>query len=212
MKIFITGIGTDVGKTITSAIVTEALQADYWKPIQAGDLENSDSHKVKSQISNRKSHFHPNSYALKTPASPHLAAEIDGITIDLKKIIEPSFDYAQEDNHLVIEGAGGILVPLNETDCVIDLIQPDYKVIVVSRHYLGSINHTLMTIEILKSRKLNIAGIIFSGDENKSTETIILNKTGLKCIGRIENEPYFDQNVIKYYADKFRDNLLQMQE
>mgnify|MGYP003510682894 FL=1 len=203
MKIFITGIGTDVGKTITSAIVTEALQADYWKPIQAGDLGNSDSHKIKAYISNDKTVLHENSYKLNTPASPHLAAEIDGITIDLNKITEPITE-----NHLVIEGAGGILVPLNESDCVIDLIQPDHKVIVVSRHYLGSINHTLMTMEILKSRNLNIVGIIFSGDENKSTEAIIINKTGLKIIGRIENEPYFDQNVIKYYADKFQENLL----
>ena len=205
MKIFITGIGTDVGKTITSAIVTEALQADYWKPIQAGDLENSDSHKIKAYISNDKTVLHENSYKLNTPASPHLAAEIDGITIDLNKITEPITE-----NHLVIEGAGGILVPLNESDCVVDLIQPDHKVIVVSRHYLGSINHTLITMEILKSRNLNIVGIIFSGDENKSTEAIIINKTGLKIIGRIENEPYFDQNVIKYYADKFRDNLLRL--
>ncbi len=205
MKIFITGIGTDVGKTIASAIVTEALQADYWKPIQAGDLSNSDSHKIKKYISNDTTIIHENSYQLNTPASPHFAAEIDGTTIDLNKIIEPITE-----NHLVIEGAGGILVPLNETNCIIDLIQPDYKVILVSRHYLGSINHTLMTIEILKSRNINIAGIIFSGDENKSTETIILNKMGLKCIGRIENEPYFDQNVIKYYADKFRDNLLRL--
>ncbi len=205
MKIFITGIGTDVGKTVTSAIVVEALEADYWKPIQAGDLENSDSHKIKKYISNDKTVIHENSYKLNTPASPHLAAEIDGMTIDLKQIKEP-----KTDNHLVIEGAGGVLVPLNETDCVIDLIQKDYKVIVVSRHYLGSINHTLLTVEALKNRKLNIAGIIFSGDENVSSESIILNKTGLSMIGRIDNEPYFDQNVVRYYADKFRDNLLDL--
>jgi dethiobiotin synthetase len=139
---------------------------------------------------------------LRTPASPHYAAEIDGITIDLNEIKEP-----KTKNHLVVEGAGGILVPLNSTDSVMDLIQPDYKVIVVSRHYLGSINHTLMTIEILKSRKLNVAGIIFSGDENKATESIILEKTNVPMIGRMDNEPYFDQNVIKYYADLFRENL-----
>ena len=202
MKLFITGIGTDVGKTIASSIIVEALEADYWKPIQAGDLDNSDSHKVEKYISNAKTKFHKNSYALNTPASPHLAAEIDGIAIDIHKIAEP-----KTKNHLVVEGAGGIFVPLNHTDCVIDLIQPDYKVIVVSRHYLGSINHTLMTIEILKSRKLNVAGIIFSGDENKSTESIILEKTNVPMIGRIDNEPYFDQNVIKYYADLFRENL-----
>jgi len=203
MKIFITGIGTDVGKTIASAIVTEALEADYWKPVQAGDLDNSDSHKVRSLVSNNQSQFHDNSYKLNTPASPHLAAELDGIKIDLKKIKEP-----KTDSHLVIEGAGGVFVPLNDTDCVIDLIQKDYKVIVVSRHYLGSINHTLLTIEALKNRKISIAGIIFSGDENKASETIILQKTNAKFIGRIDNEPYFDENVVSYYADKFRDNLL----
>jgi dethiobiotin synthetase len=206
MKLFITGISTDVGKTIASAIITEALEADYWKPIQAGDLDNSDSHFIKSKITNQKSIIFPNAYQFNTPASPHLAAELDGITIDLKNIIEP-----KTTNHLVIEGAGGVFVPLNNTDLVIDLIQPDYKVIIVSRHYLGSINHTLLTIEALKNRKINIAGIIFNGDENTATETIILNKTGLKCIGRIENEPYFDQNVISEYADLFRENLLELQ-
>jgi len=205
MKIFITGISTDVGKTITSAIVVEALEADYWKPVQAGDLDNSDSHKVKSQVSNSKSQFYPNSYQLNTPASPHLAAEIDGITIDLKKIQEP-----KTDNHLVIEGAGGIFVPLNEEDSIIDLIQPDYKVIVVSRHYLGSINHTLLTIEAIRNRGFEVSGIIFSGSENKATESLILNKTKVKFIGRIDEEPYFDQNVIREYADLFRDNLLNL--
>ncbi|ESU29017.1 dethiobiotin synthetase [Flavobacterium limnosediminis JC2902] len=210
MKLFITGIGTDVGKTIASAILTEALEADYWKPVQAGDLEHSDSYKVQQYISNTKSIFFPNAYALNTPASPHLAAELDGIVIDLKTIKEPNPDSYREKNHLVIEGAGGVFVPLNDEDCVIDLIQPDYKVIVVSRHYLGSINHTLLTIEALKNRKLNVAGIIFNGDENKASEEIILKKTGLKMIGRIDNEPYFDQNVVRYYADLFRDKLLSL--
>lgn len=215
MKLFITGIGTDVGKTIASAIITQALDADYWKPIQAGDLDNSDSHKIKIYVSAVTSsrverQFFDNSYALNTPASPHLAAKLDGITIELNKIIEPSFDYAQDSKNLVIEGAGGVLVPLNENDCIIDLIKPDYKVIVVSRHYLGSINHTLLTLEILKSRNISVAGIIFSGDENPSTEEIILKKSGVKMIGRIDNELYFDENVIRYYADKFRENLLKL--
>lgn len=205
MKIFITGISTDVGKTITSAIIVEAVEADYWKPIQAGDLDNSDSHKVRSYVSNSKSQFFPNSYALNTPASPHLAAEIDGITIDLKQINEP-----KTENHLVIEGAGGIFVPLNENETIVDLIQTDYKVIVVSRHYLGSINHTLLTIEAIENRGFKVAGIIFSGSENKATESLILNKTGIKCIGRIDEEPYFDKNVIREYADLFRDKLLNL--
>lgn len=202
MKIFITGIGTDVGKTIASAIITESLEADYWKPIQAGDADNSDSHKIAALLSNTQTNIHPNSYLLQTPASPHLAAAIDGITIDRQKIKEP-----KTQNHLVIEGAGGIFVPLNDKDTIIDLVQDDYKVIVVSRHYLGSINHTLLTIAALQSKKLNIAGIVFNGNENKATEEIILSKTGLKCIGRIEDEPYFDQNVIRDYADQFSDNL-----
>lgn len=205
MKLFITGIGTDVGKTITSAIVTQALEADYWKPIQAGDLDNSDSHKIKRYISNDKTIIHENSYKLNTPASPHLAAAIDKIAIELKNIIEP-----KTENHLVIEAAGGILVPLNDNETIIDLIKNEYKVIVVSRHYLGSINHTLLTLEALKSRNIAVAGIVFSGDENKPSEEIILNKTKTKFIGRIENEPYFDQNVIQYYADEFRENLLNL--
>lgn len=205
MKLFITGIGTDVGKTIAAAIVTQALEADYWKPIQAGDLNNSDSHKIQQYLSNNKTTIHPNSYQLKTPASPHFAAELDNVTIDLQQIVEPTTN-----NHLVVEGAGGVLVPLNHTDCIIDLIQPDYKVIVVSRHYLGSINHTLLTVEALKSRNINIAGILFSGVENKATESIILQKTKLTAIGRIDEEPYFDQIVIQYYADIFRENLLNL--
>lgn len=205
MKLFITGIGTDVGKTIASAIITEALEADYWKPIQAGDVESSDSHKIKQYISNTKTRLFPNSYLLNTPASPHAAAALDGITIDIKKIKEPTTK-----NHLVIEGAGGVLVPLNDTHAIADLIQPDYKVIVVSRHYLGSINHTLLTVEVLKQRKLDIAGIIFNGNEMVSTEDIILKKTGLKMIGRIEDEPYFDQNVIADYAEMFREQLLSL--
>jgi dethiobiotin synthetase len=206
MKLFITGISTDVGKTIASAIIVEALQADYWKPIQAGDLNHSDTHKVQSLVSNSQSHFHSNSYALQTPASPHLAAAIDGLTIAMNQIQEP-----KTNNHLVVEGAGGILVPLNETQSVVDLIQPDYKVIVVSRHYLGSINHTLLTIEALQNRKIQVAGIIFSGDENTSSESIILSRTAVPFLGRIAQEPYFDSNVILEYAELFRENLLKIQ-
>lgn len=205
MKIFITGISTDVGKTIAAAIITEALEADYWKPIQAGDLDNSDSHKIKQLLSNAKTVIHPNSFALNTPASPHLAAQRDGISIHLNDIQEP-----ETKNHLVIEGAGGILVPINDDETIIDLIQPDYKVIVVSRHYLGSINHTLLTVEALQNRKINIAGIIFNGNENESTESIILKKTGLTMLGRIDDEPYFDQNVIAEYAGIFKETLAKL--
>jgi dethiobiotin synthetase len=198
---FITGISTEVGKTVAAAIITEALQADYWKPIQAGELDNSDTHKVKRLISNSKSVFHENSYALKTPMSPHAAAEIEGITIDLKKIIVP-----KTKNYLVIEGAGGLLVPLNESTTILDIIKPSYKVIVVSRHYLGSINHTLLTIKLLQEKGFDVA-IIFSGDAHKTTEDIIVKMTNVTVIGRINEEPYFDKNVVKEYADKFKEKL-----
>ena len=198
---FITGISTDVGKTIASAIVTEALHADYWKPVQAGELDNCDTKKVKQLVSNTKSVFHPNTYALKTPMSPHGAAKIDDIDIQLHHIQVP-----ETKNHLVIEGAGGLLVPLNNTDTVFDLIKPSYKVILVSRHYLGSINHTLLTINFLKEKGIEVS-MIYSGNKHKSTETIIEKMTGVNVIGRIDEEPYFDKNVIKEYAEIFRDQL-----
>ena len=198
---FITGISTEVGKTIASAIVTEALKADYWKPVQAGELDNADMHKVERLISNSKSKFHPNSYALQTPMSPHAAAEIDGLTIDMKKIKKPTTKH-----HLVIEGAGGLLVPLNDKHTIVDLIKPTYKVIVVSRHYLGSINHTLLTVNFLKEKGFNVS-IIFSGAEHPTTESIIQKITAVPVIGRIDEEPYFDQNVIKEYAELFKTNL-----
>jgi len=200
-KIFITGISTEVGKTIASAIVTEALKADYWKPIQAGELDNCDTKKVEKLISNQQSKFHPNSYALQTPMSPHAAAEIDGITIELSEIKEPNTK-----NNLVIEGAGGLLVPLNNSQTILDIIKLDYKILVVSRHYLGSINHTLLTIKLLQEKGFDVS-IIFSGEENKTTEDIIKKMTNVSVIGRIEEEPYFDTNVIREYADLFGEKL-----
>ncbi|MBQ4819815.1 dethiobiotin synthase [Aquimarina sp. MMG016] len=203
-KIFITGIGTDVGKTIASAIVTEALQADYFKPVQAGDLEYSDTDKVKELVSNSTSKFHSNSYALQTPMSPHAAADIDEVTIDLKNIKLP-----KTKNDIVIEGAGGLLVPLNDTQTIVDIIRPEYKVVVVSRHYLGSINHTLMTLQILQEKGFS-PSLIFSGEEHKTTEDIIVKMSGCNVIGRIDNEPYFDNMVVKEYAELFKEKLEQI--
>lgn len=200
--VFVTGIGTEVGKTIASAIITEALKADYWKPIQAGELENSDTHKLKKLISNKKTQFHENAYALKTPMSPHAAAEIDHVKIKLNNIKLP-----ETDNNLVIEGAGGLLVPLNSKNTVADLISEEFSIILVSRHYLGSINHTLLSLELLKNRGFKKIGVIFSGEEVKSTEDIIQKMGGTKIIGRIEEEPYFDNRVVQEYAEKFKAKL-----
>lgn len=196
-QIFVTGISTEVGKTIASAIIAEALQADYWKPVQAGNLDHTDTDRVKALITNQKTVFHKSSYALKSPMSPHAAAEIEGITIDRLEIQEP-----KTDNYLVIEGSGGLLVPLNDADTILDLIMPIYQVVVVSRHYLGSINHTLLTLNWLISKGYNTS-LIFSGKKDPHTENIILNKTGVSLIGRIDEEEGFDKAVVKKYADRF---------
>ncbi len=195
-KYFITGIGTNVGKTIASAILTEALQADYWKPVQAGDLHHTDTHKVQSLISNTKSVFYPETYCLNTPASPHAAAKIDGIKIDLAKFIIP-----QTKNNLIIEGAGGLMVPLNSKDLAIDLIsQLNLEVILVSQNYLGSINHTLLSLELLKSRNIPVKGIIFNGETTPETENFILQHSGLPCLLRINLEQEITKAVILKYA------------
>lgn len=201
-KYFITGIGTDVGKTVVSAIVAEALEADYWKPVQAGELEHTDADRVKGWISNKISKIHPCSYALKTPMSPHAAAALEGIAIDPAKIKPP-----RTKNNLVIEGAGGLLVPINDTETMLDLVQKDYRVIVVSRHYLGSINHTLLTLNELRRRGIGVAGIIFNGDEHLSTESIIEKQAGVNVIGRINQEPLIDKAVISKYAARFKPQI-----
>ena len=201
-KYFITGIGTDVGKTVAAAIVVESLKADYWKPVQAGELQHTDTHCVEELISNSTSAMHDHSYALQTPMSPHAAADIDGIQINLAAIKEP-----ETDNHLVIEGAGGLLVPLNEQDTILDLIKNDYKVIVVSRHYLGSINHTLLTLSELKRKGLEVSGIIFNGEAHPSTENIIERIGLVEEIGRIDEEAVIDKKVIRKYAELCKPRL-----
>ncbi len=200
MKIFISGIGTEIGKTITSAILVEALEADYWKPIQAGELEYSDTDKVKTLISNSNSQFHSETYRLKEAMSPHAAAEREGIEILIHNCNTP-----QTNNHLIIEGAGGLLVPLNNTDCIIDLIQySKAEVILVSQHYLGSINHTLLSVKALERREIPIRGIIFNGDKNKDTEQIILSKTGLPFLGRIPTMNPINKESVKSIAQQFK--------
>ncbi|OIQ29946.1 MAG: dethiobiotin synthase [Bacteroidetes bacterium MedPE-SWsnd-G2] len=200
-SIFVTGISTDVGKTVASAIIVEALNSDYWKPIQAGDLDFGDQQRVEQLISNQSSTFYPNAYGLKTPMSPHAAAAIDGIQIESKSIIRP-----QSSNHLVIEGAGGLLVPISDTETILDLVLPEDKIIVVSRHYLGSINHSLLTLKLLNEKGFK-PGVIFSGEEHPTTESIIENMSDCTIIGRIDQEPYFDTDVISDYAESFKTNL-----
>lgn len=198
-KYFVTGIGTDVGKTVVSAILTQAGQADYWKPIQAGDLHQSDSIKISQRIDNEKSIIHPERFRLSQPMSPHAAAEIDQVDIRIQ-----DFDLPKTENHLIIEGAGGLLVPINQNETVVDLI--DYlqaPVILVASYYLGSINHTLLSAELLKKRNIEVAGIIYNGDENEASFQIINKMTGLKCLGKIPKSNAINKDFINRYAQQF---------
>ena len=163
--IFITGIGTGVGKTLISAIITEALQADYWKAIQAGYDDGTDSEFVKSLLSNTRSTIFPETYKLSLPASPHIAAREENIRISLDKLVA-DFQHIQQTSkadYLVIEGAGGLLVPLNDNDFVVDLVRRlDAYVVLVSRNYLGSINHSLLTSQACKQNNLKVLGWVFN--------------------------------------------------
>ena len=195
-RYFVTGIGTDVGKTLASAILVEALKADYWKPLQAGDLDTTDTMKVKALVSNPHSKFYPEAYRFSGAMSPHAAAAADGT-----KVLPARLTVPETANTLIIEGAGGLMVPLNEQFLVIDLIvQLQSEAVIVSRNYLGSINHTLLTVAALQNRSIPIAGIIFNGPSTPATEELILNYTGLKCLLRINEEPLIDKKSILHYA------------
>jgi len=198
-KIFITGIGTGVGKTIVSAIVTEALQADYWKPLQTGYGEGKDSDTIRNLISNKKTIIHPEAYCLAKPASPFAAAEEEGIKIEIKNIVLP-----KTDNILVIEGAGGLMVPINEDELMIDMIEQwDAEVILVSQNYLGSINHTMLSCMALADRNLKVLGIAYNGEDNLMAERSILSFCDYPVIGRIKPENIFTPEKILAYSNRF---------
>jgi len=196
-KIVITGIGTDVGKTVVSAIVAEYLKASYWKPVQSGDLENSDSIKVKRLTENVT--VLVEKYKLTEPLSPHESARIDNVTIDIN-----NFTIPEVNTNLIIEGAGGLMVPFNyDGEVYLDLFEKwNLPVIVVSRHYLGSINHTLLTINVLKQRNIPILGIIFSGKTNKASEEVILNASKINCLARIPEALEVNKQFVLEQAKK----------
>ena len=203
-KYFVTGIGTGIGKTIASAILVEALKADYWKPIQSGDLENTDTMEVKRLVSNKQSIFHPEAYCLTQPLSPHAAALHDSIKIKPKKIRLPKLK-----GNLIIEGAGGLMVPLKKNFLMIDLIEKlNAEVILVSQNYLGSINHTLLSVEALQHRNIPIKGIIFNGNRVTTTEKFILQYTGLKFLFRINKEKTIDKKVVLKYASTINEKSM----
>ena len=205
-RFFVTGNGTGVGKTLVAAILTEALKADYWKPIQCGNLEDSDTLFVQQMVSNKSSKFHPERYRLKTPASPHFAAAQEGVSIDVS-----DFNLPETENLLVIEGAGGLMVPLNDRQLVSDLVAHlEAPVVLVSRHYLGSINHTLLTIEALRTRNIDIAGIIFNGEPNAASEEAILTFGNIKLLGRVNEESEVTPATVTKYAPLFEATFRQL--
>lgn len=199
-KYFITAIDTDSGKTLVSAIFCEAFKADYWKPVQAGLPRDAET--VRSLISNSQTRIHPESYLLNTPASPHASAKIDGVHITLR-----NFKLPDTSNPLIIEGAGGCLVPLNDHDFVIDLISAlKSEVILVADLYLGSINHTLLTVEALRKRNIPIKGLVFNGESNPESERIILQHAKVPCLLRIQRENIIDKSVVEKYAALLKQN------
>lgn len=196
MNYFVTGIDTDSGKTMVSAILCKALGYDYWKPIQAGFPKDADT--IKQLIP--ETIVYPEAFVLNTPASPHASAKLDGITIVPAKIAAPV-----SPRGLIIEGAGGCLVPLNDSEFVIDLVPRfNAEIILVADLYLGSINHTLLTVNLLKTRNYPVKGIIFNGDSNPESERIILLHSLYPCLLRIKKEKEITFQTIQHYAQQLK--------
>lgn len=178
MKLFITGIGTEVGKTICSAVLTQYFKADYWKPVQSGDLDCTDSHKISAWTGNTQ--CHPETYRLKLAASPHQSAGEENVQIRVN-----DFKLPETDNSLIVEGAGGLMVPLSDHELMIDLIEKlAIPVVLVVRNYLGCINHTLLSVMALHQKGIKVEYLIFNGPFPPDTERVIAGfiKTETKII------------------------------
>jgi dethiobiotin synthetase len=203
--IFITGIGTGIGKTLVAAVVTEALEAAYWKPVQAGFEDGTDSAWVGERISRPKGRLYPETYKLSLSASPHIAARQEGVVIDLSRIVR-QFETIH-DRPLVIEGAGGLFVPLNDRHFIIDLIQKlDATVLLVSRNYLGSINHSLLTAAVCRRQGLRVAGWIFN-DQYMRYEQEIAQWSGIPAIASIPFDDNLSRDFVREQAARIRPAL-----
>ncbi len=197
-NIVIVGINTEVGKTVVSTLFAKALNAHYWKPVQCG--MPSDHDWVKSHIGER---CFPSSFSLKTPCSPHLAARYENIRLDASRLKPPAHN-----GLLIIEGTGGILAPLNETETWADAaVRWDAVWVLVHRHYLGSLNHCLLTLEALKHRNVPLAGMIFNGEGDLETEAMLLQKANSHCLGRLAWEPELTQSRIEEIAHTWKSAL-----
>lgn len=198
MRLIVAGIHTDVGKTVVSAILTEALQGHYWKPVQCGLPKDCDW--VQDHLSLKERCF-PSSYFLKTPCSPHLAAPKEGLRVEAKALIPPVCN-----GPLIIEGTGGVFSPLNEKEVWADAAENwDGQWIIVYRPYLGSFNHFFLTLEAIKKRKLPLLGCIFNGDVE--TEEMLLERAGTRCVGRLKWEEKLTPAIVKSYAKQWRDTI-----
>lgn len=203
--IAIAGIHTGIGKTVAAAVIAEALGADYWKPVQAGDLDNTDTMQVAKLLSNGFARVHPEAHRLSEAMSPHAAADMDKVSIDHK-----NFNFPQTDKILIVETAGGVLSPMNGEATMVDFIS-HYKlpVILVSNNYLGSINHTLMSVEVMKARGINLLGIVINGDRNNASETFIEQYSKLPIIGHIPRFENLQHEDITQEALKIQNALRQ---
>ena len=196
----VAGIGTDVGKTVVSAALCELLAADYWKPVVSGVAAGAVDDEIVSRLLSSQGSvsrtIFPSTYRLSQPLSPHIAARLDGLRVDMDRLVPPVTSRA-----LVIELAGGVLVPLDEKLTNIDLLSKwSFPVVVVSRHYLGSINHTLLTLEALNSRAIPVAGIIYVGNQLPDTEEVIGAISNVRLIGTIPELPTVDAATISQVA------------
>ncbi|MEL7021568.1 MAG: dethiobiotin synthase [Bacteroidota bacterium] len=197
---FVTGINTEIGKTIASAILTQAIGADYWKPIQTGRLHHTDSDRIRAYVTHDQTIVHPEQFKLTQHNTPNAAAKTDGVKIKVK-----DFTLPKTKNSLIIEGTGGLLVPLNKKECLIDLINRfGAAAILVSMNYTGSINHTLLSIEALKNRKIPIAGILFNGKPTAGTEDIITKMAEVPILGRIPRLNDITKTSIKNAAEEMQ--------
>lgn len=202
--IFVTGIGTDIGKTVVATILVELLHADYWKPLQSGNINQLDSDFVRQMISNEKTVIHPERHVFSSAVSPHLAAEMDK-----KEIFLHDFKLPATSNHLIIEGAGGLMVPINEKHTILDLIQYlEAAVVVVNNYYLGSINHTLLTINALQQKRIPILGLIGNGDKNSASESIILAHGNIPLLGHVDKLDEMHPKAIKEATSKINKKLI----
>jgi dethiobiotin synthetase len=205
MIIFITGIGTGIGKTLVSAVVTEALEADYLKPVQAGYEQGTDTQWVASHLSNSRSRIYDEIFRLRMQASPHIAAREEGMEITVDKICRA---IPLNSSNLIMEGAGGLLVPLNASETVADLIKALHaKLILVSRNYLGSINHSLLTARICKQMELDVLGWIFN-DQFMNYEEEIVEWSGYPRIASLPYAENPDTAFVRMHADRIRQQLV----